>query len=321
MHRLLVSLTALVALVAVLLAGGVAYIALAFPDVGPAPQITVEGSAEQVERGRYLAQHVSVCTDCHSQREFEFFAGPIVEGTLGQGGERFDRSMGLPGVLHADNITPAALGEWTDGEVLRAFTAGVTRRGRALFPLMPYPAYSTMANDDAHAIVAYLRTLTPIEHEVPETELDFPMSLITKTIPSPARPQARPDPADEVAYGRYMATIAACAACHTPLEGGQPDPTRAYGGGHAYPLPGGVVTAANITPHADTGIGGWTREQFIARFQSMQGRRDRVAEGSFNTVMPWTQYAGMTEQDLGAIYEYLMTVPPVNNAVVRWVPN
>lgn len=93
----------------------------------------------------------------------------------------------------------------------------------------------------------------------------------------------------------------------------------AFAGGHEYPIPGGVVQAANITPHADTGIGGWTRAQFIARFQLMAGARTPVSPGTFNTIMPWTGYAGMTAQDLGAIFAYLQTVQPVRNEVVRFV--
>lgn len=319
MHPLLKAALFVAALFLLLLVGGVASIFARFPAVAPATAISVEGSPAQLERGRYLAAHVSLCLDCHSQRDFSLFAGPVVEGTFGMGGERFDRRMGLPGVLYASNITPAALSSWTDGEILRAFTAGVSRDGHALFPLMPYPEYAVMATTDAEAIIAYLRTLRPIVHEVPPTELDFPMNIIVRTIPQEARPQAMPDPGDALAYGRYMTTIAACAGCHTPLSGGQPDLERAFAGGHAYPVPGGVARAANITPHADTGIGGWTRSQFIERFKSMQGIRQSVEPGTFNSIMPWTQYAGMTQHDLGAIFDYLQTVAPVHNEVIRFV--
>lgn len=321
MHPLLKAVLFVAALFLVLLIGGVVSIFARFPSVAPAADITVQGTPLQLERGRYLAAHVSLCLDCHSERDFSLFAGPIRAGTFGMGGERFDRSMGLPGVLFASNITPAALSSWKDGEILRAFTTGVSRDGRALFPLMPYPHYASMATADAQAIVAYLRTLSPIAHEVPPTELDFPMNIIVRTIPQDAHPQEVPDPDDRLAYGQYVTNIAACEACHTPLSGGQPDAARAFAGGHEYPIPGGTVRAANITPHADTGIGGWTREQFVERFKSMQNVRQPVAAGQFNTIMPWTQYAGMTRQDLGAIFDYLQTVPPVRNEVVRFEPH
>ncbi len=55
--------------------------------MGPAPELKVTASAGQVERGKYLANHVAVCMDCHSQRDFSQFAGPVKPGTLGSGGE------------------------------------------------------------------------------------------------------------------------------------------------------------------------------------------------------------------------------------------
>jgi mono/diheme cytochrome c family protein len=179
---------------ALLAAGaGAAYLKLAFPKVGPAPQLQVVATPEAVARGAYLANHVSACMDCHSKRDWTKFAGPLVPGTLGQGGEVFDQSMGLPGRLFAKNLTPAALASWTDGESLRACTTGVTKDGHAMFPLMPYPAYGRMAKQDAEAIVAYLRQLAPIENAVPDSELDFPLNLIVGTIPHEAEPQPLPD--------------------------------------------------------------------------------------------------------------------------------
>ena len=136
MHRLPKILALLMASLILLVIGGFASIFIRFPAVGPAPAIDVAGTQDQIECGRYLSEHVSLCLACHSQRDYGSFAGPLVDGTRGMGGERFDRTMGLPGVLHAGNITPAELGAWTDGEILRAFTAGVSRDDRALFPLM-----------------------------------------------------------------------------------------------------------------------------------------------------------------------------------------
>jgi hypothetical protein len=64
----------------------------------------------------------------------------------------------------------------------------------------------------------------------------------------------------------------------------------------------------NLTPHA-TGIGNWTREAFIARFKAYSEPLTVAPED--NTLMDWNAYAGMTETDLGAIYDYLQSLPPV----------
>jgi mono/diheme cytochrome c family protein len=297
-----------------------AFFLLKFPAVGPAPQVSVEVSPARVARGRYLAENVAICMDCHSHRDPERFAGPVLSGTEGAGGEVFDHSMGLPGIVVAPNITPHALGGWTDGEIIRAMTEGVSRDGRALFPLMPYPAYRTMSQEDLYSIVAYLRTLKSIPAEHPETRLDFPVNLLVRTLPQPAQPEPTPDPADLIESGRYLATIGACADCHSPLAGGALDESRLYHGGREFPVAGTILVTPNLTPDPETGLGHWTEEQFVARFKMYDGEEGRnlsPEDAGFNTLMPWTMYAGMEEQDLKAIYAYLRTLTPVRAAHPR----
>lgn len=91
----------------VAVAGMITYIKVMLPDVGEAPDLKVEATAERVERGRYLANAVTVCMDCHSTRDWSEFSGPIIVGTEGKGGERFDQSMGFPGIYYSRNITPS----------------------------------------------------------------------------------------------------------------------------------------------------------------------------------------------------------------------
>ena len=191
-----------------------------------------------------------------------------------------------------------------------------------MFPVMPYPSYRTLAEEDAEAIVAYLRTLPPLTGTYPASRLNFPMNLLVRTIPQPYVPHPSPDHRDTIAYGEYLTTIAACAECHTPMRNGDPVPGMAYAGGAEFAVPrGGLVRSANITPDPDTGIGKWSPEFFIARFQNFTPDHSQhvwVAAGDFNTIMPWTMYAGMSDEDLGEIYEYLRTVKPVRNMVSRF---
>jgi hypothetical protein len=311
------TVVALLVVLAVGTAGFFAWFGLFLPRDIPVPSLTLPKDAAENERGRYLANHVAVCMDCHSTRDWSFFSGPIVAGTLGRGGERFDRETGLPGVLISRNITPAALGDWSDGEIYRAITGGLRRDGSALFPLMPYDAYRFMAEEDLLAIIAYLRTLPPIPNEVPARQLDFPLNLIVNSIPKAAQPQVV-NRADPVEYGRYLATIAGCRWCHTPVDERQQSiAALELAGGHEFLMPGFVVRAANLTPDPETGLGSWTREDFIARFRRYQGEGARipVGPGDFNSTMPWTMYAGLTDEDLGAIYAFLKQVPPVRNPV------
>ena len=159
------------AVVLVLLAG--AGIALIFPRVSPPSDLVIEGTPEQIERGRYLAENVMACMGCHSVRMLDRYSAPLVEGRKGGGGFVFDEGLGIPGVVTSRNITPAGLADWTDGEIVRAITAGVSRDGEALFPLMPYLGYGQLDPEDIHAVVAYLRTMPPVATDAPQKDLDF----------------------------------------------------------------------------------------------------------------------------------------------------
>ena len=75
-------------LILVFLTGTLIYIKLALPNVGPAPDLKVEMTAERIARGEYLANHVAVCIDCHSKRDWTRFSGPPTQGTFGMGGDR-----------------------------------------------------------------------------------------------------------------------------------------------------------------------------------------------------------------------------------------
>ncbi len=322
MKLLLRTLSGLLIALAVGAGAGPAGFLARYPRVASPPTVLIPVTAALIERGRYLANHVAVCMDCHSTRDWDAFSGPIVPGTEGAGGERFDKEPTFPGTLYAANITPAGLGQWSDGEILRAITSGVTRSGRAMVPVMRYPSYRALSEADAEAIVAYIRSLAPVASEIPPSQLDFPMNLLVRTLPEPYAPQPPPDRSSPVAYGRYLTTIAGCPGCHTRSERGKPIPGMEYAGGAMFDVPrAGRVQSANITPDSETGIGDWPRAFFIARFRdpaSAETRRLPERGARFNTVMPWTMFAGMTDEDLGAIYAYLRTVKPVRNPVARF---
>ncbi|MEX0610265.1 MAG: c-type cytochrome [Balneolaceae bacterium] len=314
----------LLAGVLVLLSGLLIYVKAVLPNTGPATDLTVEITPERVERGEYLAHSVMVCMDCHSERDFSLFSGPLVSGTLGKGGERFDANMGFPGNFYARNLTPYNIGDWTDGELFRAITTGVNKEGKALFPVMPYLNYGKIDKEDVYDIIAYIRSLDPIEHDVTESVPDFPMNFIINTIPTEAEFTQKPDPSDRVAYGKYLVTAASCNDCHTKMEQGTYVEGMEFAGGFEFQFPSGEMTrSANITPDKKTGIGSWTEDQFVNRFKAYVDTNitlPKVAPGQFNTPMPWTMYATMKEDDLRAIYTYLQTVKPIENLVTRYTP-
>jgi hypothetical protein len=308
----------------IILLGGsaVMYIKCCLPKVKVPEHVKVESTPARIERGKYLANYVAVCMDCHSTRDWNRYAGPIVDGTLGKGGEVFSRELGFPGTYYSKNITPAGIGNWSDAEVMRAVVSGVSKDNKALFPIMPYPHFSKMDEEDVLSIIAYIRTLQPIENKVPESESDFPMSIIINTIPAKADFQKRPT--DPVQYGAYLTNVASCITCHTKENKGKLLEGLEYAGGRAFPLPGfGTVRSSNITPDPETGIGNWTREAFIKRFKYYTDSAFQeiyISKNHMQTIMPWRMYANMTEDDLGAIYEFLKTVKPVKNTSERFTP-
>lgn len=301
------------------------YFSFTFPKVSKATDMKINATQDMIKRGQYLANHVTVCMDCHSVRNWDYLTGPLTEGTLGKGGEFFDNeNSGVPGSLYSKNITPANLGDWTDGEIYRLITTGVTKKGAAIFPLMPYPAYSKMDPEDVKSIIAYLRTLHPIENKVSESSLNFPLNLIVRTIPKDAEPMKKPSPSDSLAYGKYLTTIAACYDCHTMMVRGEPVKGMEYAGGFEFKDSRfGIVRSGNITPDNETGIGKLTAEQFVSKFKfysTPENQKIPVSKGGFQSVMPWTMYAGMDTSDLRSIYKYLRTLKPVKHKVEKFSP-
>ncbi len=119
-----------------------------------------------VKYGEYLAGPVGHCMDCHTT----YVMGQIDMAQLGRGGNVYTRPFIYDWAAVSANITShpeAGLGAWTDDEIKRAITEGVSRNGRQLLPFMPYWLYKKMEPSDLDAIVAYLRSLPPLGAAAP----------------------------------------------------------------------------------------------------------------------------------------------------------
>jgi hypothetical protein len=283
--------------------------------------LKVEVTKERIERGKYLANHVLVCVDCHSNRDWSKYSGPIVPGTEGMGGEVFDQKMGLPGKYIATNITPNSLASWSDGEIYRAITSGVGKRNNTIFPVMPFEAYGTLDDEDIYCVIAYLRSIPSIKNDIPASESDFPVNFLINTMAKEGHPSKRPPLQDSLKYGKYITTAAGCLDCHTPFDNGKLIMEKAYAGGREFPLEGvGTIVSTNITFDKKTGIGEWDKDKFIYVFKSYDLTTyvpTKVEKGDLNTLMPWTMYAKMDTADLAVIYYYLKSLPPIENNVLK----
>ncbi|MCU0403194.1 MAG: cytochrome C [Chitinophagaceae bacterium] len=321
MKKILKALGIIILVIVAIGAGGFIYMNSAFPKAEPPSDLKVELTPERIEHGKYLANHVMLCMDCHAERDFSRFSGPPKPGTLGAGGDRFDETMGFPGVFYARNITPAGIGDWTDGEIYRLITTGVTRDNEVIFPVMPYNNYAKCDPEDIKDVIAYLRSLQPVQKQNTASEAAFPLNFLLKTMNATPAPQKKPSKDDLVAYGKYVANMAACNECHTAVDDKGSFIGIPYSGGRAFKFPDGtILRSGNITPDPTSGIGNWTEEYFITRFKmhqdsTMAGKP--VGPDGFQTIMPWMMYAGMDSSDLKAIYIFLKSLEPVDNKVIK----
>ena len=302
-------------------AGAAVYLLAVFPRAQPASTEAVPATPARLARGTYLAQHVLLCSECHSERDWTVFSAPSVPPTgagrtecLGGGRAMAGVAAEFPGTICFPNITAdrqSGVGAWTDGELLRAVREGVDRDGRALFPIMPYFIFRSLSEEDARSLVVWIRSLPAVSRAHPAKQVDFPVNLFIRLVPQPMTARvAEPDPAKSVAYGKYLATIGRCAFCHSPRQGQSPEPIpgRLFAGGNEFRGPFGIRLSTNLTPDP-SGLGSTTRGEFIALFRQHAAPERVLPEN--NTIMAWSAYAAMTDADLGAIHDYLRTVPPV----------
>jgi mono/diheme cytochrome c family protein len=298
---------------------GASYLLLRKPAMARPLNLKVEMTPERIARGKYIFT-LADCNGCHSAREFTRFGGPVRSGHIGEGVE-FPKEMGLPGRIASRNITPdveTGIGAWTDGEKIRAIREGISRDGTMLFPMMPYQHYRNLSDQDVMSLVAYLNTLPPVKHKVARSQVDFPASVLVKSVPKPAGSVPPANRADRLAWGRYLVSVAGCIDCHSQYENGKPKAGLHFAGGKTFHFPGAVVVSANITPDPQTGIGRWKEEDFVEKFQQYReyAQKGAPAAGPENfTVMPWLEFSQLDANDLGAIYTFLRNQKPVYHIV------
>ena len=302
---------------------GVAVFNVIYPRQQPPSGIQVAVTEDKIAHGQYLVVNVLQCVDCHSERDWTIYGGPPVE-PIGAGRACITRDSipsgvnagegSFPGILCIRNITPdkeTGIGAWSDGEIIRAVREGVTRDGKGLFPIMPYFIYRNLADDDMEAIVAYLRSMDPDDSIRPQREIALPMGLMVHLWPAPVKePVIRPDKSDTVAYGEYLSVVARCKFCHSPREPNAMDPFagREYSGGMPFFMQGQVLYPMNLTPHED-GLGGWAKQDFIDLFRMYNDPIDVTPDA--NTVMNWLAFSAMTDEDLGALFDFFQSLEPV----------
>jgi mono/diheme cytochrome c family protein len=247
------------------------------------PPVSVRSDAASLQRGKYLAQQVALCAECHG----EDMGGKIAADNFAMGR------------LAAPNLTRGQGGlgpAYSDQDFVRAILHGVKKDGRSV-TLMPSNDYG-FTEEDLGALLGYVRSLPPVDRMMPPKSVgpmarvlglfvDFPLATAARIDHANVRLAAPANEADPVAKGAYLVSTAACQGCHGADFTG--------GGG---PPPG----ASNITP---IGIGDWNEQQFLTAIREHK----RPNGSTIDEVMP-RLYGQMSDRDLRAIFAYLRTVPP-----------
>lgn len=277
----------------------------AFPRVRPLTERTFAPNTARVERGRYLAEHLLQCFVCHSERDWNAPGAPPIAGRKGAGvvvSERADRRIVAP------NITPdveTGAGGWTDDMLARAIREGIGHDGRALYWGMWYQSFAGLSDEDLASVIVYLRALPPVRNALPATLLPDEERAANAVNPRPiTAPVSGPAAGDTRALGRYLLGVADCAGCHTAWEA--PRNPGLFGGGNEVGNVAHHAFSANLTRH-DSGIS-YPKATFISVMHTGKG-------GSLHPVMPWTAFSGLTDDDLGAMYDTLGDVYPVAHYV------
>jgi mono/diheme cytochrome c family protein len=317
MNKVLKILLYVVGFFVVILAIGITFTIGWRPIMGARSRLLTDrhfdSTPARLARGEYLARGVLGCLDCHTGHDWKAPSGALVAGREGAG--QIFPGEGFPGRIVATNLTPDAetgAGKWTDDQLARAIREGIGHDGRVLFPLMPYPNFRHMSDEDLASVVVYIRSLPAVKNPLPPTEIVFPVKYLIRGVPQPLTASVPPpDLSTPEKRGEYLVTLASCGECHTPMVNGQPENDKAFAGGMEFKGPWGNVQSANITPDK-TGISYYDENRFIEamRTGSVMGR-------PLNPIMPWDGYRHMNDEDLRAIFAYLRTVKPVENRVKR----
>lgn len=135
----------------------------------PAQGLAAPPKTDKVAYGGYIVNSLAHCFECHSSRGAN--GAPDFVNHLGAGG--FDITL-APGMeVQTANITSdpeTGIGKWSDADIKKAITQGMTPTGGHLSPPMPYPFFKNMTDEDVDAVVAYIRTIPPIKNKVERTE-------------------------------------------------------------------------------------------------------------------------------------------------------
>ncbi|HVK38654.1 MAG TPA: c-type cytochrome [Candidatus Kapabacteria bacterium] len=257
----------------------------------PETRVSIPTDAMSIERGRHLAVAIGKCIDCHG----EDFGGKIVID---------DAAVGL---LAGPNLTSGAGGlapTLHDSDWVRAIRHGIKHDGRPI-ALMPSEDYWHYDDEEVAAVVAYIKSVPPVNRTMPEVSVGPVIRLMNvlgqvefaaQKIDHEADRPATPPEAPTAEYGAHVVKTGGCIGCHGPSLSGGPIPGA----------PPHFKAPRNITPH-ESGLAGWSEEDF---FRALRTGVTPTGDHLDPTYMPWNATKLMKDLEIKALWAYLKTVPP-----------
>jgi mono/diheme cytochrome c family protein len=245
--------------------------------------ISIPDDAASIERGRHLVDSILLCSQCHMQD---------LGGTIYEEGP-------LVGRIGVKNLTSGKGGIGSDlsaEDWVRVMRHGLNKEGRTLID-MPSQTYHFLSDKDLGSVIAYVRSVSPVDREIPKTQvgpiarvflIQFPELLPANVIDHEAERPPAPAPGVTAEYGGYLAN--SCQICHEKNLAGANDP----GGG------------LNLTPAGN--LASWSEEEFIKTLRTGITPEGKKLDSE---LMPWPSVGKMTDDELKAIWMYLNTLLPV----------
>jgi len=267
----------------------------------PQPAPPFAPSAQQIQRGEYLAR-AGDCIACHTPQGSQPFAGGL--------------ALATPfGTVYTPNITSdaeAGIGRWSAAEFWRAMHNGRSRDGRMLYPAFPYPNYTHVTREDSDAIYAYLLSVPPSGQRNRPHEVGFPyntplaMAVWRALFFTPGRFAPEPAQSAEWNRGAYLVQgLAHCSACHSPRNAlGASSAAQALGGGL---MPGQNWYAPSLHSPHEAGLADWPLEEVVQLLQTGLTSRASAMGPMGEVVGNSTQY--LSPSDLRAMAVYLRALP------------
>lgn len=261
-------------------------------EIEPA-MIQIPTDSASLDRGMKRA-HV-LCLECHGD---------------GFGGKTFIDDPAI-GRIDAHNLTSGKGGigdTYTDQDWIRAIRHGINKEGRPLF-VMPSGDFHHMSERDLAEVVAYIKTVPPVDNEWLEKPQMKPMAkvlasfgafgdyLAAEKIAHEAGYEIAPVEAPNSAYGEYLVNIFGCKHCHGMELNGGP------GAAPHSPF------SPNITPGGNTGK--WSEAEFQKAMRTGWTPEGKQLSDYF---MPWKATMNMSDTELTAVYKYLKSLPGLETA-------